>query len=370
MINFYEFKMIPIFLFILLGLISYEIHFYLNFYYYLSFLSFFSLIFLLKEKNTKYFFEKNIGLLGLLGFYLFSIVVSSVVKLDIIGLARSFFTIFVIFIILLVLSKQDISKIFKILGFLGGILASLSILIEFGIVSTWNHVVERNASIFFDPNYAGTILGVCFFSIIIFNKNLYYKLFFCSLILISIFLTFSKSVLLAIILSLFFSLIRKKLFFSIFSMIILFSLGYFIYLSVDFTMFRLEQSFNNRDIMWEFVLNRVFNEQFLFGFGEQGLAEELVNNGLVNSSTHNTFMDILGKYGILSLAFYCFFVLYGLLKAFINNHKILPLLIFLFVTSNSITYTIGGIGFLSIIFALCVFSIFFYKKKLISREIK
>lgn len=353
-----------IFIFIFIGIISYEIHFYSSFYLILSFLSFFFLLALIVEKEIIFKLKEDKFLVILLFFYFFSLIISSLFKFDLIGLNRSLMSFFIIFIIFNILQRLDLNYFFKILGFLGGV-AILSLLIEFNLISLWGYVVERNASIFFDPNFAAAILGVCFFSIIIFNNNLYYKIIFSILLLISIFLTFSKSALIGVLISLTFLIARTKPSVAFIFLIISTFFGYFIYEYVDFRMFRAEQAFNNRDIMWRYVFDKVFNEQMFFGLGENGLADDLKANSLVNSSTHNAFIDILGKYGIPSLIFYFLLIFYSLIKAFFEKNRVFPLLMFMVIMCNSITYTVGGIGFLSIMLAICVFSVFFYEKKYI-----
>lgn len=363
--RFLNFNLILSFLVVFLGLLSYEYHLYHGFYFFLSVFSFLILMVLaLKDGICKKIYINKFVVI-LIVFFIIATLFSSIINFDLSGVLRSFITLLAIFIVINFIEKDEILEIFfKLFGVIGFILSIISIAIEFDLLSFWIKPYERNSSIFFDPNYAAAIIGVSFFCIIFYIDNKLIKIFMAFFAVIGLFLTYSKGAIFSFLLSIFVMIFRRvKLYFSIPLFSFIFLILYILFNSVNLDMFRAEQAFNNRDVMWRFVYASVLHEQNLFGFGESGLSTYLVDNGLVNTSTHNAFMDVLGKYGVFSLVVYFLLIFYAIFKGFLNNDKNLPFLIFLIVMSNSITYSVGGIGLLSIIISIVLFKILINGKK-------
>lgn len=359
MLNFFRLENILIIFIIFFGILSYEFHLYRDFYFLLSFCSFFLICIsvfmkpIYRQKNYDNFLYIYIFIL------IISMTLSSLVKFDFIGLSRSLLTLLILFVVLKFVENNDYRiNFFKIFCLFGVVLSLISFLINFEFLNFWIKPYDRNSSIFFDPNFAAAIIGSSFFCIIIYVKNKFLKFLMCLIVFVGLFLTYSKGAIFSLIFAMLVSASRQlKIYYSVpMLFLILFSI-FFVLNNINLEMFRAEQAFNNRDLMWRFVLNEVFIHQNFFGFGEEGLANTLVNNGLVNRSTHNTFIDVLGKYGILSLFVYLFLFFYVLFKAFLNKDQHLSLLIFLTVMSNSITYSFGGLGFLSILVTIVLFVI-------------
>lgn len=359
MFKFSQLENVLIIFIILFGILSYEFHLYYHFYFLLSFFAFFLICISVLMKpiyrqksydNIFYFFTF---------FFIVFMTLSSLVKFDFIGLSRSFLTLLTLFFVSKFIDNDYYrTNFFKIFCLFGIALSLISFLINFEFLNFWIKPYDRNSSIFFDPNFAAAIIGSSFFCILIYIKNKFLKFLMCFIVFFALFLTYSKGAIFSLIFAMLVSASRQlKVYYSV-PILILISLStFFVLNNINLDMFRAEQAFNNRDLMWKFVVNEVFIHQNFFGFGEEGLANTLVDNGLVNRSTHNAFIDVLGKYGVLSLFIYLFLFFYVLFKGFLNNDQHLSLFIFLAIMSNSITYSFGGLGFLSILVTIVLFVI-------------
>jgi hypothetical protein len=108
---------------------------------------------------------------------------------------------------------------------------------------------------------------------------------------------------------------------------------------------------NNRDHMWKFFFSEISNSP-LFGFGEDGIKYKLVSNHLENWSFHNFLLDKTFGYGVvlgillLILSLAVFYILYKY-----NNYLALIFLA-LFINSNFIDYSLGGLGTNSVLLTL------------------
>lgn len=337
--------------FLILGVLAYEIHLY-DFYFLISGLSFAFLIifFVVKDKKIINF---SLFWFIILLFYYLSYFVSILLNNDLMGAFRVVISILVVLICFCIFDYT--SLILKNLLFILLPILLITYLIQFTnlVFPFWDFTFYRNSSIFFDPNFASVFLGLgALIALTINNKN---KISIILFLLFSIgtFLTFSKAAIIALILSVStFFLRRLSPLYSISILTFLSFILYFLFLVLDLTMFRVEQGLNERDNLWRFVFDYVFNNQNLFGIGYSNIKDVLAFNGFKNSSTHNYYFDILLTYGLLAFIFNIIFSLSVILVMFIKNSIYLPLFIFLFIQSNAILISFGGIGLLSVIITL------------------
>ena len=215
----------------------------------------------------------------------------------------------------------------------------------------------RNASIYYDPNFLGMILGTAFLYLIIKFENKFIKLMLVIIFGYAIYLTGSRGTILALCVAIFAFLnfflkmkpLKKVTLLVLIAIIIIYGLRY-LYNS-DY--FRTFQGSNNRAEMWEFALEEIKKSPF-FGFGYQSVGNYLLSNGFQNTSTHNSLFDFLFGYGIIATTIYLYFLLkvlvLSLRKLKKEQYKYIFPLIFMLVNSNTILYSFGGVGISSFIF--------------------
>lgn len=357
-----KFSYILIFISIILGLIAYEINlYYLNFY---NFLLTLQLLLLLTSLFVKKYINLDIDkyLFIYLLFYYFSFLISIVVNLDFLSLFR--FIIFPFVFVVSIYISDKLNFYFKSFIFINILPALLNFLVFFnGAFLLWDLKYGRGTSIYFDPNFCAAILGLsAFLSLMVFKRfGFILFLFFIS----AMFLTYSKSAILSSICALVvFLYLRYKIYITLplvlFSSLVLFVL----YSNLDLQMFRLEQGMNSRDNLWNFAFDVVIlNGEFL-GVGASNLADKLINNGFENTSTHNNFIDILLQFGIMPFILIILLSVYTFFWGMYNRNILTSAFVFMLVMSLSITFTVGGLGILSLIYTILLISIILNKKLL------
>lgn len=345
---------------IVFGLLAYEFNLY-----YLDFYNLFiilQLLFIFIAIIITKYINLNVGgyLFIYLIFYYFSFVISILVNLDFLSLFR-----FMVFPFVFVASIyiSDRLNIYLKSFILVNIFPALLIFLVFfnGAFLFWDLKYGRGTSIYFDPNFCAAILGLsAFLSLIVFKR---YGLFLFLFYISAMFLTYSKSAIFSSICALLiFLFLRYKLYITLpmilFSSFVLFAL----YSTLDLQMFRLEQGMNSRDNLWNFAFDIVINNAEYFGIGSSNLADKLLNNGFENSSTHNNFMDILLQFGVLPFVLIILLSIYTLIWGIYNRNILTCAFVFMLVMSLSITFTVGGLGILSLIYTILLISILLNKK--------
>lgn len=351
---------LSIFLSIIFGLIAYENNFYsLGLYNLLIVIQLFFVLLAISIRNNLNISIDKYCFIFLL-FYYFSFIVSIFFNLDLLSLFR--FIIFPLVFIVAIYISGDYYFYFKYFILLNLIPAFLNFIIFFnnGFLY-WDLKYGRGTSIYFDPNFCAAILGLCaFLSLIIFKRyGFILFIFFIS----SMFFTYSKSAIFASALALivFFG-IKFKFYISFFMFVLSTTIIYFLYSMLDLNMFRLEQGMNSRDDLWKFVFDTIFYKGNFLGIGVSNLAQNLSNNGFENASTHNNFMDILLQYGVISFFLIIMLSIYACIIGFYKKNILLIPFVFLLIMSSSITFTVGGLGILSLIYTVIFMSIILDKK--------
>lgn len=283
--------------------------------------------------------------------YMFFTFIVSLYYFNILSLVRSVFTFFSFMLCyLLIFNRINILKIYFYLSLIPLFFSFLiQIKREFFI---WSLVYDRNSSFMFDPNYCGAFfVSSALISLILFDRDkikwIYFLLFSAGA-----FLTFSKASILALLFGFLTylyckyrlgSLVYISIFFVLF-------LSFFLYSNYDFSLFRFDQGFNSRDGFFVAVFNHVFNDGNYMGGGSDVLIELLENNYFENHSTHNFYLDLLVNNGLIPLLIIFSFIFFIIFSGFRDRNIYLSLFLAMFVISNSISVSIGGIGILSIIF--------------------
>lgn len=241
------------------------------------------------------------------------------------------------------------------LMWLGILIAAISTWILFFGEGFWDKIYLRNASFLFDPNYAAVILGlsalVAFFS---FRSRWGFAWMLAALALTS-----SRGALLAFLLVFFLGLFllvkdKKRLFWVVFLTLTL--VGLVLFFNFDLLKYRPDLT-AGRLPMWVAVMELSIHQP-LTGLGFGGIKAFLMEGGFANRSTHNTFFDLVLSSGLLSAVTYCMLIAFALKKSWSQDRTLFLLIAYLFVASNFITFTMGGISLLSVVmFYLVVINI-------------
>lgn len=351
MLNSFSIQNIFLYLFLVIGVIAYEVNLY-DFYFYVCALSFFCLIVFSMLVGKKYF-DISIFWWLLLLFYFISYFISIFYNADSTGLFRIIVSLLVVFVCFYI-SDYTANILKKLCVILIPVLL-VSFLIQFTTVLSnfWDFIYSRNSSIFFDPNFASAFLGLGALICLCLHKDLRYRFFLFLLFSVGLFLTFSKTAIVALAFSVLIHFFRRlSLIYSTPLILISIISLYFISSTLDLTLFRMDQGFNERDRLWSFVFDYVINNQNLFGVGSSEATQILSFNGFKNSSTHNYYFDTLLMYGLLPFIFNLFFCFFVIFLMFIRNSVYLPIFVFLFIQSNGILISFGGISLLSVILTL------------------
>jgi len=355
-------------LFSIVNILSYEEHLYETYSNYIKLISFILLLLIIlihRHKNHKV--EKPNNLLTFLFFLIFvtyiissyhHYVLSSFPYLTWSTYIKMVISITWILTALLFLDVKTIFLIFDSIFYIGLFLSFLNLIIYFnnGFLFWDRLMIFRGGSVFFDPNYWAAfnlflILYFLFFKrdVIKFSINIALIV----ILIVSLILSFSKSSILSLtVVTIIYLFIRSSRYLKV--IIIVFSslIGYLAYFLIEsIPYFRIEMGLNNRDNMWKFFLLEISNNP-LFGFGEDGIKYKLVTNNLENWSFHNFLLDKTFGYGLilgillLMLSFTVFYILY-------KYNKYLSLIyLALFINSNFIDYSLGGLGTNSLLFTL------------------
>ena len=219
----------------------------------------------------------------------------------------------------------------------------------------------RNASVFYDPNFAGMIFGSAFVVALKYDKidSKFKRALLLIILGLAVFFTGSRGTLLAIVLAIFIYIfiykkidISKKILllltFLIFSAILL----KYLY-TIDF--FRTYQGSNDRIEVWTLTIKYILNHPFI-GTGYLSIKNFLHSYGYILSSTHNSYLDFVFAYGIPCFLLYIFLICSILFKALKNKDKsndvYILSTIFSIINANTILYSFGGVGICSLLYTL------------------
>ncbi|MCT8749301.1 hypothetical protein KZ479_11305, partial [Glaesserella parasuis] len=133
----------------------------------------------------------------------------------------------------------------------------------------------------------------------------------------------------------------------------------FKFIDVDISMFRVEQGANFRDEYFYLVIDYVYNQNNFFGGGYETIGKLIKNAGYANSSTHNYYLDLLIANSVLTFIFLIPIISVVIVLGIKKRSMYFPVFITLFILSNTISISIGGIGILSFIFSYSIIDILY-----------
>lgn len=364
-------------LILLLAYLAYEIHlkkYYTFFQMIISAMLCFLFLFFTKfeKKDLIQKFKESIKCQKFIYFMFFLMVCSTILgsikynlnyKSSFISVFLMFFCSIVLFYIIPLIMKENRNIEKKIINFYINCSVFLSI---FSLLIALNHnsflgyglVMIRNASIYFDPNFLGMVIGVGFFLNLTRKHNKFIKSLYSLIILYAIIatgsrgtiLSFSIAVMIYIFMYLKISKLRKVIIIIITTIALI--LGLTVLNKRGF--FRTFQGSNGRTEMISLALGASFKEP-IFGYGYNSIGKYLNNNGFPAASTHNSYIDYLFAYGYPCFIMYMYLILSILYKAYKlkrNNSAYLLPTIFIIFNANTILYSFGGVGLGSIMFTL------------------
>ncbi|WP_198525496.1 hypothetical protein [Glaesserella parasuis] len=96
-----------------------------------------------------------------------------------------------------------------------------------------------------------------------------------------------------------------------------------------------------------------------FGGGYETIGKLIKNAGYANSSTHNYYLDLLIANSVLTFIFLIPIISVVIVLGIKKRSMYFPVFITLFILSNTISISIGGIGILSFIFSYSIIDILY-----------
>lgn len=343
-------------LFFLVALASFEINLYDNFYTLLTLTSLLVLGVASIVTSHKLPHHGAYSLVLVFIFFLYHVLIS-LAHGDFDSALR--FLLFPLVYYLALINLQRIDDFLRLVPLVALPFALLSMLIQAGLIDWWSLVHLRNASIFFDPNYAGAIFALSALVTIIYRRSLALPYLLLAIFVVALYLTFSRGSIIAFaaggfVYAIFYAQARVAIMLAaIFTTIFLYLTWYLFVDQIDLLL-RVEQGLNSRDEFWLAVSNLVFIEKNYFGVGVDGLKDYFSSIGFTVSSSHSYMFDMLGAFGIPSVFLLLLILSLAFFKALLVKNKLLPIFILITVNSFAIAISFGGINFLSYIYTLII----------------
>ncbi|WP_181248208.1 O-antigen ligase family protein [Halanaerobium saccharolyticum] len=212
---------------------------------------------------------------------------------------------------------------------------------------------QRSASIFFDPNYFGTIASIGF--ILSINHRGKYKIY-ALINLLALYFSGSRAAMIALFfVMLTFFLYNQKINFKVILKLLLLvlSIVFLILFLWNKDFFRIYQGLNSRDKLWIASFKMISNEP-IWGYGYGTLTKLLNSYGFQWASFHNSYLDYITMYGIPTWIIYMLIIFKATLLGIKNKipKEITESIIFLLIVANSISINLGGLGALSLLLTL------------------
>lgn len=360
-----------IYLIFLISLLAYETHFHSTCYGYFQaviiILTSIVFILLLKNENVKNQFGKELAKSEMLILYSIMTILSTLITLLLYSNNR-FYTIFIVIMyafssffyflllpIYLSYNNEIEKKLFKLIIFFVEIVSVFGILLYFknGLLGYYLEG-KRSGSIYFDPNFFSVVSAIALMLSMSIDFNKVTKIIIFIISILSIIVSGSRGTMLSLLICLLYFIfmnnkknILKKIFIFIFSAI--FFIGVIYFLS-KFGFWRMHQGTNGRVEMLIYAFNKI-KESPLVGFGFDSVTFLLKKDGFVNTNTHNSLVDNLLRYGVPCTIVYIFIIVKSAWNGFFVQRKqwLNLLMIFLLVNMNTILYSFGGVGFVSML---------------------
>lgn len=258
-------------------------------------------------------------------------------------------------------SQKNTEDFFKYSFYLIVISSIISIpIILFGHFIVWHKQNLRLLSIFQDPNYYGALIGFALlYGILLWNtNNKLIKYGIITLLSLNLFMTFSKGALISLLVSLSYISYKK---FPIKTTIVAITSGLMVLSLINIILeklriiklLRVEMGLNRRGLYWQTATERI-KENPILGYGTENVKNEILSLGYTNTSFHNYYIEQTYVNGLPFLIGIITLLVITLLKLNKSDYRFCALLLYLAVAANNFSYSIGGIGFLSILFTFVV----------------
>nr|WP_106784426.1 O-antigen ligase family protein [Lysinibacillus timonensis] len=212
----------------------------------------------------------------------------------------------------------------------------------------------RVDSIYFDPNYFGTLAGIAVLLALRYPGFLFKLAMLINLV--AVLFSNSRTVFLALVFTLIVTYFYQKrieirhLFVGVILFVAIAIGTHYLY-ELDF--FRTHQGLNDREELWKAAV-ALIGEQPFWGYGQEVIPDLLAQKGVHFNSTHNAYLDYMLSYGIVCGLVYIAIILISLYRGV--KHKVhvsfIQVVLFLFICSFMISINIGGLGSTSFLFTL------------------
>jgi hypothetical protein len=348
----------------------------------------------LKEINSFIQFFKYLIIFYVIDFFLQTFYHNIALTPLIIHSASSVSAILCIFLFSKIIEKEiDFIKINKLIFYLLNISLAVGIIDSLGIlnfnflaqkklIEAYNFGIFKNTAGLMEHQISFGIANVLLFVISTSLKKINFKnLPYPLLLLLGVFISFSRTALLLLFICFLIFIFNKKSYPKFF-----FSFGFFLFFVIllifDFSqiefinqILRLESGLSGREFIFGFFLTLPFDfKQLLFGFGFQNIFElrdsiltdfELSINALQFRSFHNLYLSTISNSGLLLTLLYFTSQLkiyydYIRLKKKYSNYVLLIAVIFI-IGNLFVEFKVGGIRIISIYFAIILAYIYKYK---------
>lgn len=254
-------------------------------------------------------------------------------------------------------SAKHKNALFECFVVLSVVCALISFGIQVGLFNLWGFIFLRNASIFFDPNYAGVVFGFALvLCLTVYTKP--FRFVAAPVLFSALLLTYSRGAYLAFMISLaaivFASSVLRN--FKWWGLVVVLGFGVITWWAVDYDLMvmRLAHGSSGRLAMWWVSFREILVSANIFGVGSEGLHELLMRYGMGNTSTHSFFIDSMVIYGLPAFLMWLALVCFAMWRSWCHKSDTLPALVFVFVASNFVVISIGGIGLLSFLYCMLV----------------
>lgn len=357
-----------------ISIFSYEVNIHSNFYLYFEIVlvasSFLCFLSMLKYKNYKDLYSKKMFSNPVIFVLTFLMIISTIVSLlqpneifsTIFMVVAYIINIYFYFVLLPTYFKENIvfeNKLFKYIVFLITLISLFGLVLYFknGLLG---YYLEggRSGSIYFDPNFFAVVsLIACILSLKCdFSKKMKFLIFIVSIL--SIIASGSRGTMLSFFICIVYYVFVKfpnKNVFKKYSIIVLSSVALFClynYLN-KIGFLRLYQGSNGRTELLKYSFSKIKESPF-FGFGFGSISELMHSGGFRVTSSHNSLVDLMLRYGIPTFIVQ----IYIIAKAFFKNLSkksdltVSLLMIVLLVNMNTILYSFGGVGFPSMMLTI------------------
>lgn len=348
------------------GMSAYEIHLYSNYYFHLSFIGslFIYMAMIINRENLKD--HPKMGHILLTNALMVFLPISLLYQImengymDYSFLLKTASIILVINIVYFAMSQRDLRSILHYCFVITFPLAILNIAIFIeGRVLFWDKVDMRGASVFFDPNYFAVFNALAIFYVAILQRNrLVYRSVILAILTLSIYFTFSKTGLFALLISFITYVIIKKMKKGEHARLLLYSALAFVSLMVAFpyfmkipsaNLFRFYMGLGGRLELWRMGIAAMREDILGLMFGRGILIDTLSTS----ASFHNYIIEYTIFYGILFMIPILGVCTYAFLKYMMKSPETFFLFLLMFLFSNLIVISIGGMSILSLIFSIC-----------------